>query len=338
MSRMPTEDELQRHADTVNEIRRAGHSSEKTYGEVKKLRRDIAEYHQPTSKGARELEKFGIPGAIMKVLEYDSTYVGDITHATDIYHAQQLGMKLRQLEVELSGGSVSFDSGQFISSTGDLKFGKTELNPLELVRGVVRKVNEETFFRPSIQGHGTILLDSSFKFITLMKVEKPTKVVMEKGIYLASIGNFKFRVTKNLNPGYMVFSEKSIFQTDARGSGIIALELPVHRDELKIVQVTPETPLKVNGNYVLLYTGSLRRRVVPAGEILGSLTSGAGIVEEYSGTGVVWLAPTLGYYKNISGSLVGKGLEQTKRTDSIREEAHEGKKEPGFFKKLFLGQ
>lgn len=270
---------------------------------------------QQQQQGHTITEQKGTTDAIMRVKEYTSSYVGDLSLATDIYHAQQLGMKLRQLEIELRGGTVAFDSGQFLESTGQITVGKASLNPMELIRGAVRKMNDETFFRPTMSGNGTVTLDSSFKFITLFPVPDTSKLVLEKGIYLASIGDFEFKTTKNLNPGYMLLSAKGVFQTDVRGKGVLALELPVHRSELVEREVTPNNPLMVNGDYVLIWSGNLKRTVKPAGKLFGSLTGGMGLVEEYSGTGKVWIAPTLGYYKNLAKDMAGTDLGGERNED-----------------------
>lgn len=278
-------------------------------------------------------EQKGTQDAVMRVKEYTSSFVGDLGLATDIYHAQQLGMKLRQLEVQLKGGTVAFDSGQFLESTGNLELGKVSMNPMELVRGAIRKMNDETFFRPTISGSGVVTLDSSFKFITLFPVSERSRIVLEKGIYLASIGDFEFKTTKNLNPGYLLFSDKGMFQTDVRGLGVLALELPVHRSELIERDVTPDNPLMVNGNYVLIWSGNLKRTVKPAGSIFGSLASGTGIVEEYSGTGKVWIAPTLGYFRSLAKDMEGDNLGGGRHED-IRG-SQRGKMSTSWWSKIF---
>lgn len=293
----------------------------------------VSEKGEVAAQGFHVTEQKGTKDAVMRVKEYDSSYVGDLSLATDIYHAQQLGMKLRQLEVQLKGGTVAFDSGQFLESTGKLEIGRASLNPMELIRGVIRKMNDETFFRPTISGSGTVTLDSSFKFITLFPVEERSRVVLEKGIYLASIGDFEFKTTKNLNPGYLIFSDKGMFQTDVRGVGVIALELPVHRSELVEREVTPDNPLLVNGNYVLIWSGNLKRTVKPAGSLFGSLASGVGLVEEYTGTGKVWIAPTLGYYRELAKDLEGDELGGD-RHEEIRG-TQKGKRENTWWQTIF---
>lgn len=323
--------------DMVEKTAEVVHYTKQLTNITNDLRTDLNEYHTPKEMGGHVIQRIGTKDAMMIVKEFDSTYVGDITHATHVYHAQKLGMKLRQLTIELNGGSVAYESGQFLASSGNVKDGKVSLTPFEMMRGVVRKMNDETFFRPTLTGQGQVILESSLKFITLLPIKTDTKIVMEKGIYLASIGQFEFKVTKNLNPSYMMFSEKSIFQTDARGKGVLALELPVHINEIEIIKVTPENPVLVNGNYVLLWSGSLKREVGITGSVMGSVTSGKGLVERYTGTGEVWLATTLGYYKEIASNLNGKGMNST-RTESIRDGSQDGKREPSFLQKLFTGQ
>lgn len=328
---------IQMMEDLINKVGEGTHESKLVKEELRKLRREYYETNKVKAKGYQVISTYSLNDASLSVVEYDSTYVGDISKATDMYHAQKMGMKLRQLRVSLTGGSVAFDSGQFLEGIGNFEYGKQDLSLRELFGGAIRKLNDETFFRPSVKGYGELTLDSSFKFITLLPVEKPSKIVMEKGIYLASIGNFTFQVTKNLNPSYMLFSEKSIFQTDARGTGVIALELPVHINEIIEREVTPDKPLMVNGDYVLLRTGSLKRVVKPAGSVIGSLTSGTGLVEEYSGTGKVWVASTLGYHRTISESLAGTG-EGASKNHAIREGVDEGKNNPSLLQKIFLGK
>lgn len=236
----------------------------------------------------------------LAVKEFDSSYVGDIRYATDIYHAQKLGMKLRRLEIELAGGEVVFDGGVFQSSSGNVQFGRIKMNPLELFRGAVRRANDESFFRPSVKGHGKVHLESSFRFIGILPIETPTKVVLDKGLYLASAGLFEFKTTTNLNVSYMMFSRKGMFQTDVRGKGFIALELPVPPSELEMHRVLPNRPFRVDGDYVLYWVGNLSRSVKPSSSVFGSLVNGEGLVEEYAGDGYVVTAPTIGYYKTLT--------------------------------------
>lgn len=283
--------------------------------------------------GAKVVQQINLNDSVLKVKEYDSSFVGDIKLATDIYHAQKLGMKLRQLEVILRGGTVAFESGEFLDASGQIRMGRMSLNPMELFRGVVRKMNDETFFRPTLTGNGVVTFNSSFKFITLFPVQQNARIVLEKGIYLASIGDFQFKTTKNLNASYMLFSDKSVLQTDVRGKGVLVLDLPVKFEELVAHDVTEEKPYIVNGDYVLMWSGNLRRTVKPAGSLFGSLASSTGLVEEYSGEGKVWTAPTLGYYLQLANNL--EGSDNIEERDELLD-SDRGKTELTWLQKLLV--
>lgn len=285
--------------------------------------------------GFKIIDTKSIQDATMRVKEYDSTYIGDISLSTDIYNAQKLGMKLRQLEIDLRGGSVAFESGQFLDSSGKIKINRLSVSPREIIGGAIRTMNDETFFRPVATGLGKVTLESSFKFITLLEIKEPTRMVLEKGIYLASTGNFEFKTTKNLNVGYMLFSDKGVFQTSVLGQGILALELPVHFSELVEHVVTPDNPYRVNGDYVLMWAGNLQRSVTAMGKIFGSMMNGTGLVEEYSGSGKVWTAPTLGYYKNLAKDLQNTGLGG-ERTEDIEDGSQKGKRQKTWWQKFLI--
>src|SRR5699024_8911938 len=273
-----------------------------------------------------------IAGVRFRVVEYDSSYVGGLGVATSIYHAQKMGMRLRSLEVDLKNGEFQMESDMFQSSDGNVKL-KQPFNPKHIVRGIIRKMNKESFFRPKFIGNGTVRLESDFKFIHVMKIEESTRLVLEKGIYLASAGDFEDKTAKNLSFGLMFFSDKSLLQTELRGTGMVALELPVHKTELIKHKVTGNQTFTVSGDHVLFWTGNLKRKIHPAKKLLGNLASGRGIVEEYTGEGYVYTAPTMGYYNKIAKSLKGKN---TGNTDPIREDADLGKKERTFKDKIGL--
>lgn len=333
MSDEQKEFETMKTTEILNRIDDVTESVDKVNKSLNNIHRTIIE-NEKDVHGYKYIQQEGIKDAIMRVKEYDSTFIGDISLATDIYNAQKLGMKLRQLEIELRGGGVAFESGQFLDSIGDIKMSRISLNPKELVGGVIRRMNEETFFRPVANGTGKVTLESSFKFITLLPIIQPTRMVLEKGIYLASIGNFEFKTTKNLNASYMLFSNKGIFQTEVRGQGVLALELPIHKSELLEHKITPDNPYRVNGDYVLMWAGNLKRSVTPMGKLFGSMINGTGLVEEYSGTGTVWTAPTLGYYKNIAKDMQNTGLG-SERTEDM-EHTEKGKRNTSFWQRFFV--
>lgn len=312
----------------------SAHKIEKSLGRIETSISDLKDLNGKGKKDKkREIDSMQIDGVRFRVIEYNSSYVGDLGVATDIYHAQKMGMKLRSLEVDLNQGAVTMESDMFQSSEGEVEL-EQKLNPMHMLKGLVRKMNDESFFRPEFVGTGIVRLRSDFKFVQLIHVPKNTRLVLEKGIYLASAGEWKEATAKNFNVGMVVFSEKSLLQTELRGRGLVALELPVHPTELIKHVVTPDRPFKVSGEHVLYWAGNLKRKINPAKKLLGNMASGRGVVEEYTidkGEGYVYTAPTMGYYSKLAEGMEGKN---TSNTDPIREDTDLGKHDRGL-KDLF---
>jgi uncharacterized protein (AIM24 family) len=63
--------------------------------------------------------------------------------------------------------------------------------------------------------------------------------------------------------------------------------------EVSVIELNNDV-LKVDGNFAILWSGSLSQTVERSGRtLLGSAASGEGLVNTFRGTGVVWLATTL---------------------------------------------
>lgn len=312
--------QLRLQTDMLEEMKRI----EKAIQQFREVYTNVKKHElEDEVKGFTIVDQVGTKDAIMAIKEYETAFVGDIQMSTAINNAKQLGMRYRQLEIQLRGGSVIFEGGQFMYSTGELEQGKIDISPREVFRGTIRKLSGETFFRPSLSGTGTVVLDGSFNFLHLFPINTKSRIVLEKGIYLASIGEFEFRTTKNMKAGYIFLSDKALLQTDVRGHGVIALELPVPMNTLIEYEVTPTKPFRVDGSYVLMWSGNLKKNVVPAHGILGSLTSGTGLVEEYTGTGKVWVAPMLDYYNLLRENkemVVEQEVEEKEEEASIEQQ------------------
>lgn len=242
----------------------------------------------------RLLSQERLQDIVVSIYEKDISFTGsNIPMAQDIYYAQQLGLKLRNISAELNGGQLVFDGNKFRSSSGHLKFSKIKLGLSDMFKGFIRKNNAESFFLPSITGIGTLQLKDTVKYLYMVKCGEPRKFILEQGVYAASAGQFKFGVHADTKIGSMVFSGKNILQTTVEGRGILILELPVPPNELVILKVTPERPVRVNEQEVIYREGNVSRNKKLASGVFGSLATGAGFIEEYTGNGLVVLAPSL---------------------------------------------
>lgn len=240
----------------------------------------------------------------IKVIEKDITFTGgNIPLAQDIYYAQQLGLKLRHVEAELNGGSLALDGDKYRSSSGDVKFSHISLGGKSLIQGLIRRNNNDDFFWPALTGFGTAKMKDTIRYIHMIRCVNPRRFVLENGIYLASAGNFKFGVQADIKMRSLMLSKKNVLQTAIEGQGILLLELPVHPSELEYCKVQPGRPVRVNGQQVLYREGNVKRDIRMASTVFGSVASGAGFVEEYTGDGMVVLAPTLDLFEVLAKDL-----------------------------------
>jgi Mitochondrial biogenesis AIM24 len=101
-----------------------------------------------------------------------------------------------------------------------------------------------------------------------------------------------------------LFGGEGLFQTKVAGSGICVFESPVPADEVLRVDLKNEA-LRVDGNFALMRTGSIEFSVERSTKgLLGTLTSGEGLLQTFRGTGSVWLAPTQEIYERLqTGSI-----------------------------------
>ncbi len=240
----------------------------------------------------------------IKIYEKDITFTGgNIPLAQDIYYAQKLGLKLRHIEADLNGGSLAFDGSKYRSSIGEVKFDRIRLGAKDIFQGIIRKNNNEDFFWPAVKGFGSVSLNDTVRYLHMVRCPNPRRFIFENGVYLASAGNFKFGTAADVKMGSMLLSKKNAFQMSLEGVGLVILELPVHPSELEFCKVEVGRPVRVNGQQVIYREGNVKRNVRMASTLFGSLATGAGFVEEYTGEGIVVLAPTLNVFDVIAKDL-----------------------------------
>lgn len=247
----------------------------------------------------------------VKIYEKDINFTGgNIPLAQDIYYAQQLGLKLRHIEADMRGGSMAFDGAKYRSSIGDVKFDRIRLGMKDIFHGIIRRRNNEDFFWPAVKGHGSVSLRDTVRFVHMVRCKNPRRFIFENGVYLASAGNFKFGTIADTKVGSLFLSKKNMFQMSLEGQGLVILELPVHPSELEYCKVEPGRPVRVNGQHVIYREGDVQRNVKLATTVFGSLATGAGFVEEYTGNGLVVLAPTLNVFEVIAEDLGEDAMNQ----------------------------
>ncbi|MEM8808973.1 MAG: AIM24 family protein [Cyanobacteria bacterium P01_G01_bin.38] len=225
--------------------------------------------------------------------------------AQSVYYANQTGLRLKQIRVTL-------DQSEAIAEAGTLHYmrGHLELdNPVGGVGGLgkamlKKMLTTETAFMPRYRGTGEIYLEPSFGDFMVYQLHNET-LVADKGLFYCGEGTVKTGIAAQKNVSSALFGGEGFFQTKIQGSGICVFELPVPVDEVRCIQLNNET-LKVDGNFALMRSGQIDFSVERSSKgIMGSLSSGEGLLQTFRGTGRVWLAPTQSVYDRMRFGGIG---------------------------------
>ena len=178
-----------------------------------------------------------------------------------------------------------------------------------LGRAMMNKfVTKEAAIMPRYRGTGQIYLEPSFSHFLIYRL-MGEEVIADKGMFCCGQGTLDIGSALQRNVSSALFGGEGLFQTRIKGKGICVFESPVPVDEVMRIDLKDET-LQVDGNFALMRTGRIEFSVEKSTRsLLGTLTSGEGLLQTFRGTGSVWLAPTQEIYEKLhSGGLASMGV------------------------------
>ncbi len=196
---------------------------------------------------------------------------------------EQEGVRLAK--ITLNKETVQAESGALYYMRGDI----TMESKAPSVGGFLKALaSSESIFRPTYTGTGELYLEPSFGGFHVMELSGE-EWILESGAYFASEAGITLGVMKEKTLTALKSGEGFIdFQTKISGKGKVLLATPgpvevLHLDNEKLV---------VDGKYVLGRPASMKYAVSRATKsLLGSMTSGEGLVRTYEGTGDLIFAP-----------------------------------------------
>lgn len=228
-----------------------------------------------------------------RVIEYQRDLSVTPQNAATAYFSNKMNVRKRQVICDLSHANLTVQAGAMqwmagnvnattgIKGVGDL-FGKA-------VRG---SVTGESAIKPEYKGDGILVLEPTYKHILLIDLDDwNDSVVLDDGLFLACDASLKHKAVMRSNLSSAVAGNEGLFNLGIEGRGIVCLESFVPKEELVEVTLQNDT-LKIDGNFALAWSGSLRFTVERSGKsLVGSAASGEGLVNTYTGTGKVLMAP-----------------------------------------------
>jgi uncharacterized protein (AIM24 family) len=227
------------------------------------------------------------------VLEYQRDLSVSPENAMNAYFCAEMNIRRRQIVCDLSYSNVTVQSGAMQWMVGDVRATTGIKGVGDLVGKAVRsKMTEESTIKPEYTGDGVLVLEPTYKHIILLDVaDWNGSVVLEDGMFIACESSLKHKAVMRSTFSSAVAGNEGLFNLGLQGKGVVCLESPVPKGEL--VEITLEDDvLKVDGNQVIAWSGSLKFTVERSGKsLIGSAASGEGLVNTYRGTGKVLLAP-----------------------------------------------
>jgi uncharacterized protein (AIM24 family) len=245
----------------------------------------------------------------VEILAYSSLGgAKDYQTAATVYFANQGGIRLKQVRITLRGGEAIAESGALHFMLGQIQMESKIGGVAGLGKAMMNKfVTKEAAVMPRYRGTGQIYLEPSFSHFLIYRLSDE-EVIADKGMFCCGQGSLEVGSALQKNVSSALFGGEGLFQTRISGSGICVLESPVPADEVLRIDLKGET-LQVDGNFALMRTGQIELSVEKSTRsLLGTLTSGEGLLQTFRGTGSVWLAPTQDIYQKLkAGGMAALG-------------------------------
>ncbi len=245
------------------------------------------------------IETEQIPSAKFEVVQYKHLKGSDNLYVAEkVFFAKQADIHLKMIRITLEKSETLIEPGALYFMKGNLRL---ESNSQGLSKGLMRKFTTgETLFQSHIKGTGEIYLEPTFGHYSLFNIEDDALLVDKGAFYCASAGlDVSAKLQGNISSA--LFGGEGLFQTQIKGTGVVVLASPVPTTELLMYELASGEKLSVDGSFAFARTSGIEFRAEKSGKsFLQSATSGEGLLQTFTGPGVVWIAPTEDVYKRLA--------------------------------------
>ncbi len=227
------------------------------------------------------------------VYEFQKDYTMNPQVAPILYYCDEMGVKRRQVIMELQNSSCILSAGAMQWTTGNIE-AQTDIKGVGDLFGKMVKgaVTNEGAVKPLYKGTGFVVLEPTYKFILLQKVEDwQGGLVLDDGMFLAAEGTIEQKIVRRSNVSSAIMGKEGFFNLCLAGKGVAVLESPVPPQELVEVNLENDT-IKIDGNFAIAWSNTLKFTTERSSKsLIGSSVTGEGLVNVYRGTGKILMAP-----------------------------------------------
>lgn len=191
---------------------------------------------------------------------------------------------MRIVKIDLKDEAVRAEAGAMYYMLGNISMEAQ----LPSVGGFLKSmVTSEKAVRPVYKGTGQLFLEPSYGEFTVLELADGDEWVLDKGAYVASEMGVSVEAIMNKALSGLLSGE-GFFQTKVSGKGKVVIASDGPLEEIKL----SNSKLVVDGSFAVARTGKLDFKIEKATKgLFGSVISGEGLVNTFTGTGTVLLCP-----------------------------------------------
>lgn len=245
------------------------------------------------------VESESIQGTLLEVVQYKALKGSDdLDVAEKVFFANQADIHLKMIRVTLYRSELLIEPGALYFMKGALQLESSTQGGI--AKGLMRKfMTGETLFQSKIKGTGEIYLEPSFGHYLLVNIDNDA-LIFDKGAFHCASAGLEVSPKMQQNVSSALFGGEGFFQTQVKGSGVVVLNSPVPVSELLMYDLAAGEKLSVDGNFAFVRTANLSFHAEKSGKSLfQSVTGGEGLLQTFTGPGMVWIAPTQGVYDKM---------------------------------------
>jgi uncharacterized protein (AIM24 family) len=228
------------------------------------------------------VKKTGTPSPVQKP-------IGKVTF--DVVNRERLNM----VKVELENASFRYEAGAMHYMKGNLELESEIPSVSKMFKSMITK---EKIVKPVISGSGTVFMQPSFGEFTILDLQND-EWILDQGAYYASEMNVEIGAYTNRAIGAL-FSGEKWFQTVVAGTGKVIIVSAGPLEEVELINGR----LVVDGAFAVARTSGVELKVAKATRgIFSTIISGEGLVNTFTGTGKVLIAPVDNYFNTLMSSV-----------------------------------
>ena len=229
----------------------------------------------------------------MSVIEYTRDLSVMPHTAMTAYYCDKMNVRKKQLLINLNYSEYTISSGSMQWSVGDVSAVADVKGVGDFLGKAIKgSVTKESAVKPKYKGTGVLVLEPTYKHILLEDLSSWNGgIVLDDGLFLACPSTVTQKVVMRSNFSSAILGREGLFNLSLSGTGYVALESPVPREELVIVELKDDV-LRIDGNFAIAWSKDLEFTVEKStNSLIGSAIAKEGFVNVYRGTGKVLMAP-----------------------------------------------